>query len=254
MKYRMLGTLEVHRDGARVPLGGPRQRLVLAALLVRAGRVATVDYLVHAVWERPPASLRANLRTYVAGLRRALGNAIVSHPDGYELRVCPEDFDLAVFEQSRLHGLRAEHEHDYTTAADHYGHALALWRGSVLDGLRLTGPALLAETVAIEELRLATVERSVEARLLAGRHADAVGDLYRLVAEHPQREVFWAQLMRGLHATGRQAEALTVYRRARAFCVAELGVEPGRALRRIHHEVLDGTLCAGPVHDLYATP
>ncbi|MCS7483758.1 BTAD domain-containing putative transcriptional regulator [Umezawaea endophytica] len=250
----MLGTLEVRRDGAQVPLGGPRQRAVLAALLIRAGRVATVDYLARAVWELPPASLRANLRTYVAGLRRALGSAIVSHPDGYELRVRPEDFDLAVFEQSRRHGLRAERDHDYATAAGHYGHALALWRGNVLDGLRLTGPALLAEATAIEERRLATVERSVETRLLAGGHADTVGDLYRLVAEHPQREAFWAQLMRGLHAAGRQAEALTAYRRARAFCVAELGVEPGHALRRIHRAILDGTLCARSVHDLYVTP
>ena len=257
MRYRLLGTLEVHHHGAPVPLGGPRQRAVFAALLIRAGRVATIDYLARAAWDRPPASMRANLRTYVTRLRRALTGpgqqGIISHPDGYELLVRPEEFDLAVFEERRAHGLRAELDHDFPAAARHYARALSTWRGRALEGVRACGPALRAQAAVLEERRLATVERAIEVRLLVGAPARVIPDLYRLVAAHPVREVFWSQLMRGLHAAGRRAEALGVYRRACAFFLDELGVEPGRALRRVHRDILDGTLRGEPAHVLCAS-
>ena len=257
MRYRLLGTLEVHHHGAPVPLGGPRQRAVFAALLIRAGRVATIDYLARAAWDRPPASMRANLRTYVTGLRRVLTGpgqqGIVSHPDGYELLVRPREFDLAVFEEWRAQGLRAELDHDFPAAARHYARALSTWRGRALEGIRASGPALLAEAVVLEERRLATIERAVEVRLLAGPPAAVVPELYRLVAAHPLREVFWSQLMRALHAAGRQAEALGVYLRARGFFMEELGVEPGRELRRVHREILGGTSRVEPSSALCAS-
>lgn len=252
MKYRILGTLEVRRGGVGLHVGGSRRRALLAALLVKSGRVATTDYLARAVWEQPPRSMHANLRTHLAALRRVLAGPgddhdIVSHPDGYQLLVRPDQFDLAVFEALRERGRRAEQQGFLDLAARQYASALALWRGDVLDGVRGGGPALLGEAAAVQERRLATVERWVEVRLAQGACADAVEELYRLVAAYPLREVFWGQLMRGLHAAGRRAEALGAYQRARAHCVEKLGVEPGQALRGLHGRILDGVACAEPV-------
>ncbi|MEU5259334.1 AfsR/SARP family transcriptional regulator [Amycolatopsis sp. NPDC021455] len=247
IEFRLLGPLEVRARGRRLAVGGPRQRAVLAALLLRADRVATVDYLARAVWGRPPASMRANLRTYVAALRRVLGDPgdgrrIVTQPDGYRLLVRRDECDVARFEYWRVSGDRAARTGDTERAAQCYDHALSVWRGGLLDGLPAVGPALRAEADRWEERRLAVLERSVEVRLLLGAHEDVFDVLYGVVAEHPLRERFWGQLMRGLYASGRRAEALDTYRRARRFLVSELGVEPGEDLQGIQQMILDGTL------------
>ncbi|WP_370965626.1 BTAD domain-containing putative transcriptional regulator [Amycolatopsis sp. cg9] len=247
IEFRLLGPLEVCARGRRLAVGGPRQRAVLAALLLRADRVATIDYLARAVWGRPPVSMRANLRTYVAALRRVLGDPgdgrrIVTQPDGYRLVVRRDECDVARFEDWRLSGDRAERAGETEQAARCYDRALAVWRGSLLDGLPAVGQVLRAEADRWEERRLAVLERSVEVRLLLGAHEDVLDALYDAVAEHPLRERFWGQLMRGLYASGRRAEALDTYRRARGFLVAELGVEPGEHLQGIQQVILDGTL------------
>jgi DNA-binding SARP family transcriptional activator/tetratricopeptide (TPR) repeat protein len=250
MQFRILGTFDVHDRGAAVALGGSRQRAVLAALLLRANETAGIDYLTEAVWESPPARPASNLRTYVSGLRQCLGaERLVTGAGGYALVVEPGEVDLAEFERAVAVGDDAVRAGDVVGAADAFGRALGLWRGAPLEGLT-AGPLLRAEATRLTELRLAVVERHTRARLDLGQHADLVGELRRLVADHPLREGLWGQLMLALHRSGRRADALNTYRQVYRMLDEQLGVAPGQALRDVHASVLvdepDAEPGAGP--------
>jgi DNA-binding SARP family transcriptional activator len=249
MEFRLLGSLEVCRDGRPIALGGPRERATLMALLLRANQVATVPYLVDAVWERPPASPETNLRTYLASLRRRLGPRPDGGPrlvtrGGYQLLVDEDELDLAAFERHVSAGEDAWCGGDLAAAADRYCRALRLWRGD-LDARRV-GPSLRAELVRLQERRLAVVERSCRARIETGRHQDVIEELNRLVVQHPLREELWAQLIAALRCAGRRAEALAAYDTVRKNVAEELGVEPGDRLQRLHAELLMAD-AAGPM-------
>lgn len=241
MRFRLLGALEVCRDESPIALGGPRERATLTALLMRANETATVQYLVGAVWDRPPVSPETNLRTYVAGLRRRLGPKEDGTPrlvtgGGYRLSLDPGEFDVTAFEDLLTHAEDAWTTGDAAVAADGFGRALSLWRGELEDAR--SGPLLGAELARLRERRLWAVERRCQARIELGEHQSVVEELRRLVVQHPMREAFWALLMTALRSYGRRAEAFAAYDQARKRLAEELGVEPGDRLRQMHAELL----------------
>lgn len=251
MEFRVLGPLEVRHAGAAVPLGGPRQRAVLAALLLRANQLVTAQYLIEAVWETAPTSPESNLRTYVAGLRRRLQRAgepeprLVTGAGGYLFRVAPGELDVDTFHELVERARQARAGADLAGAARCYQDALRLWRGKPLDGLPL-GPQLWAALAQLEERRLRAVDQHAEVRLALGDHDTVIDDLRRLVVEYPLRENLWARLMGALAEAGRTAEALTAFQEARRMLREELGTEPGGELQDLHRQILRGAARAAP--------
>ncbi|WP_328475066.1 tetratricopeptide repeat protein [Actinoplanes sp. NBC_00393] len=247
MRFGILGPLELWQGDDPVPVGGPQQRALLAALLVDAGRVVSTDRLVDHLWgERPPPTARALLQGNVAELRRTLRRTgkqcLISRPPGYLLEVEPGDLDAHRFEQLTAAASAAASPAD---AADLLYRALALWRGPTLDGITLDG---LAPAVArLEERRLEVVEQRIDLDLQLGRDLGLVGELRGRIAEHPLRERLWAQLIVALHRAGRQADALAAYAELRTVLVEQLGVEPGPAVQALHRSILAGETPPGTV-------
>jgi YVTN family beta-propeller protein len=246
-QFCLLGPLEVVRSGSAVPLGGRRQRAVLAVLLLDANRVVPVDRLAEDVWGgHPPPGSATTLQSYVFRLRRALepdrsrgdaGEVLVTRDRGYLLRVNRGQLDAAVFEDGFTAARAALEAGRYGEAAQALRTALGLWRGPVLADLADYAFAR-PEAARLEELRLAAVEDRIDADLALGRHQALTGELERLAGEHPVRERLHGQLMVALYRCGRQAEALAAYRRARDLLTGELGIDPGEALQRLHGSVL----------------
>jgi DNA-binding SARP family transcriptional activator/DNA-binding beta-propeller fold protein YncE len=225
MDFRILGPLEVADDGSPVALGRGRQRALLALLLLHANEVVSTDRLIDELWgERPPATAQTGLHGYVSQLRKLLGSRRVeTRGSGYLLRV----------EEGEVDGERFES----VARAGRYADALAVWRGPALADFAYA-PWAQAEIGRLEELRLACWAGRIDLDLDAGRGAELVGELEALVAAHPLRERFRAQLMIALYRSGRQADALEAYRAARQKFVEELGIEPGEELRELHKRIL----------------
>ncbi|MFI6455950.1 BTAD domain-containing putative transcriptional regulator [Streptosporangium amethystogenes] len=237
MRFGVLGPLRV-LDGERDLTPGPaKHRALLAALLLRRGRVLTVDRLIAEVWgEEPPASAEPVLRVYVSALRKVV-DGIRTVPGGYLLDVDPDQVDAHRFERLVSAGRRARDAGRTAEAADELRAALALWRGPALAGID-SGPLRRAYAVPLEELRLTALEERVELDLALGRGAELTGELRALVAAYPLRERAWGQLMLALNQAGRRSEALSVYQEARRLLIDELGLEPGAELREAHERVL----------------
>jgi DNA-binding SARP family transcriptional activator len=236
MEYRLLGPLEVDDRGRRLPLRGPRQRALLAALLVSANEVVPETVLLERVWgEARPQSGSAALRVRVSQLRKLVGDAIETRAPGYRLVVGPDSVDARRFERLAREGCRALAE-DPRSAAHILREALALWRGPVLADI--DEPFAVAEAARLDELRLVALEHALDAELALGRHAEAVAELDALVAELPLRENLRRLLMLALYRSGRQARALDVYRETRELLVDGLGLEPGSALRGLEAAIL----------------
>ena len=237
MEYRVLGSLEVLDDsGQRLSLGGARQQTVLGSLLLHAGRTVPLERLVDEVWETPPETAAKTVQAYVSRLRRLLPHAIESRAGGYALLLDGDRFDLAQFEQLAGQGRAALQAADVERAAALLGEALGLWRGPALGGLE--AEALQREAHRLEEARLQAVEDRIEADLQRGREREVVPELRVLIAEHPFRERLRGQLMRALFATGRQTEALALYRETRTLLDEELGLEPSAELRELERRML----------------
>ena len=238
LDLRLLGPVEAFVDGSPAHLGGPKQRAVLALLLLDAGRSVSLERLVDEVWgERPPRTARSVVQTYVSELRAALpGLEIEGGAAGYLARVPSGSLDLTRFERLTSAGEEALRTGDAATAADRFGEALDVWRGPALGGLELGVGG--AHAARLDELRLLAVEQRCEAELELGRAAELVPGLEAAVAEHPLRERLRAQLMLALYRAGRQAEALAVFRDARRALVEELGIEPSRSLRELESAIL----------------
>ncbi|HEY2435548.1 MAG TPA: BTAD domain-containing putative transcriptional regulator, partial [Solirubrobacteraceae bacterium] len=241
MRFEILGPLEVaDESGRKLGLGGRKQRSVLAILLLHANEVVSQDRLVEELWPgAPPASGATSLQAYVSRLRRVLGEdgRIVRTAGGYLIRVADGDLDVDRFERLVEEGGAAVVIEDWKLASTKLREALGLWRGPPLSDFAYDSFAQ-AEIARLEELHLAAVERRVEAELALGREAAVIGDLERLVREHPYREQLRSQLMLALYRTGRQAEALDAYREARSVLVEELGIEPSPGLRELHEAIL----------------
>jgi predicted ATPase/DNA-binding SARP family transcriptional activator len=237
-EFRVLGPVQAVSDGTLLPLGGPKQRALLAELLLHGGAVLPRDHLVDALWDEPPSSARSSLQVYVHGLRRVLGaDRIETHGDGYRIRFEPAELDLSRFE--RLVG-KAEHalaEERVADAADDLDAALALWGGPPLADVA-DQPAARVATQRLEELRLRAVELRNDARLELGAHDVLLPELEQLIGEEPYRERLREQQILALYRAGRQKEALEAYQRARRVLVDELGVEPGPALQELERAIL----------------
>jgi DNA-binding SARP family transcriptional activator len=236
VEFRILGPLEVLADGRPLPIAGEKQRALLALLLLHANEVVSSDRLLDELWgERPPAAGRTALRVRVSQLRKALGQKemLVTRAPGYLLRAEPGQLDLHRFER-----LVAEaQEHEPALAAEKLRQALALWRGMPLAEFAHE-PFAPAAIARLEEMRLAALERRVEADLALGRHLELVGELRELTDRLPLREGLRRHLMLALYRGGRQAEALEVYRAGRQTLVEELGIEPSRTLQELQHAIL----------------
>ena len=246
-EFGILGPLEVSRRGRLVPLGGPRQRAVLALLLLEANRVVSLDRLAEDIWGgHPPEGWVTTLQIYVSHLRQALepgrargaaGEVLVTRNRGYLLRVDPEQLDATRFENGFTAGRAALESGRYAEAAGTLRTALGLWRSQVLADLAdyaFTRP----EAARLEELRHAATEARIDADLALGRHDALTAELEQLAADHPLRERLHGQLMLALYRCGRQADALAAYRRVRDLLAGELGIDPGEPLRRLHASVL----------------
>jgi len=238
-QFRVLGPVEAVLDGRAVALGAPKQRGLLAVLLVNRGRVVSAEQLVDGLWgESPPASAVQSLQVYVHGLRRALGSErIETAGRGYRAVVGEEELDLDRFERALGSGRAALEAGRADDAAEDLCEALALWRGSALAGL----PEELrraAEADRLEEMRLTALELRYDAELACGRHDAVVAELETLTAENPYRERFLHQRLLALYRADRQAEALEVYRDTRRLLADELGLEPSPALQELERAIL----------------
>ncbi|HEX4747788.1 MAG TPA: BTAD domain-containing putative transcriptional regulator [Gaiellaceae bacterium] len=235
MEFLILGSLEV-REGSRVlRLGGAKQRALLASLLLHANEVVSRDRLVDELWATsPPDTASTALQVYVSQLRKALGrDLILTQPPGYLVRVSDGELDLHRFERLVARA-RAE---EPAQAARLLQEGLALWRGSPL--AELGHSFARPERARLEEQRLAALEQRIEADLALGRHAELVPELEGLVREQPLRERPRGQLMLALYRSGRQADALDVYRSGRRLLAEELGLEPGDELQRLEKAILN---------------
>lgn len=245
MEFYVLGALEVRANGRPLVLGGPKQRVLLAVLLLHAGHVVPIERLVGVLWgAEPPRSAEPNVRTYICELRRLLNaeqlgrsSRIARLPDGYRLHVDPGELDVGAFGALAGEGRAALAAGDAATAAALLSKALHLWRGRPAEDVPL-GAGLQAAVTRLEEQRLVVLEDHVEARLQLGDGACLVAELQALVGAHPLRERLWEQLMRSLYRAGRQAEALRAYTDARAKLVEQVGLEPGAALQRLQQAIL----------------
>src|SRR6266545_4146664 len=257
MDFRILGSLEVYDNGRPLSLGGHQQRALLALLLLRANQVVPVDEIVEDLWgARPPPSATKSVQALVSKLRRLLadepdaqaGDAsedgiLLTRSPGYVLTVVPGELDLHRFQALTEEGRRALAVGRAEDAAEKMREALGLWRGPPLAELAYDSFAQV-DIARLEELRLSALEERIEADLALGRHHDLIPEVEALVAENPLRERLRGQLMLALYRSGRQAEALQAYQRARHTLVDELGIEPGQALQRLEQAILqqDGSL------------
>jgi DNA-binding SARP family transcriptional activator len=239
LEFRVLGPLAVVGDRSSIALGGTKQRATLAILLLNAGRVVSIERLADELYAGAmPATALKQVQRHVSDLRKLLGaSAITTRSPGYVMRLTREQLDLTVFEQLSRDGSDALAGGDAGRGAELLRQALALWRGPPLADLTYELFAR-APIERLEEVRLAAIQQRIEADLALGRHAEVVAELEQLVSEHPLREQFRAQLMLALYRSGRQGEALEVFRGTRETLVRDLGIEPAPALKQLERQIL----------------
>ena len=266
--FRLLGSVEVVHDDAPIALGGPKQRALLALLLLNANRAVSTDQIADALWhERVPANAAKSLQMSIARLRRALepladpgtGESVLRTVHGGYLLAAPaEELDAAVLEERVREGRRALDGDDPGGAAAVLRSALALWRGPPLADIAFE-EFVQPEARRLEALRLTALELRIEADLRLGAHESVIAELHSLTADHPFHEGLAAQLMRALYRCGRQAEALGAFERTRDHLGRELGLAPGPALSTLQAQIFaqdpelepDGSgASAGPALDV----
>jgi predicted ATPase/DNA-binding SARP family transcriptional activator len=247
LEVRILGPLEVLRDGVALEVGPRRHRALLALLLLSANRVVSADRLIEELWAgRPPEGAPKTLRSYVSRLRAAVGEEVLrSRKPGYLLEIDPDELDARRFERLLDEGRKARARGDAAVAAACLREGLALWHGDALADLA-DEPFADVEARRLEELRLVAIEERIEADLDCGRHHELVAELEALLDEQPLRERLWGQLMTALYRSGRQADALAGYQRARSLLADRLGLETGKELRILEQKILRQELEAAP--------
>ncbi|OLB77205.1 MAG: hypothetical protein AUI14_16760 [Actinobacteria bacterium 13_2_20CM_2_71_6] len=247
MRFELLGPLRGWRASAELDLGWPKQRTVLAALVLASGRTVSRPDLVDVVWgDNPPPSSASLVHTYLGRLRRVLDpdprtttRVLVSGRSGYALQLAPGQTDLEVFRAGLEDARRLAATGELTGALEGFDAALALWRGEPLGGI--SGTWADRQRTRLAEMRLAAVEDRADVLLRLGRYAELVAEMTALVAEYPLRERLRALLMTALHRGSRQAEALAVFADARRLLADELGVDPGAELQRAYRAILNDT-------------
>ncbi|GAA3819928.1 BTAD domain-containing putative transcriptional regulator [Sphaerisporangium flaviroseum] len=243
MEFRILGPLEVIADAERLDVGGARQRITLAILMLDANRLVTVDRLAEAIYgEQLPPTARAQVQICISSLRRLFAahgapDTIATHSRGYILRVGDGQLDAQRFEALTAEARRARNAGNLEEAVTKYRTALKMWRGDeALQGIE--SRPVQASASRLTEERITTNEDCINLELELGRHQELVGELTSLIEEYPLRERLRGQLMLALYRSGRRAEALQVYRLARETMIEELGIEPNEQLQRLEHAIL----------------
>jgi DNA-binding SARP family transcriptional activator/tetratricopeptide (TPR) repeat protein len=261
LRVSVLGPVRAWIGDREIDLGPGRQRAVFAVLAAHAGRLVSRDELISAIWgDSAPATAAGSVYTYVSGLRRSLEpGMLTSGSGGYLLALAPADLDAARFQQLRSAAAEVVSAGSGRGAVARLDEALALWRGEAY--ATLAGPFLELDRQRLAELRLAAAEQRARILLDQGGDDGLVAELTGLVKDNPLHEPLHELLMRALHRAGRHAEALEVFRSARRTLVAELGIEPGPALRELQRQVLAGSTerpAAGhppePSHTVVPTP
>ena len=248
LEFHILGPLEVLDDGSALPLGGPKQRALLALLLIHPGEVVSVDRITEDLWgDHPPKTAQTSLHVYVSHLRKLLepergkgeaASLLASRAPGYVIDVDPEQLDLTRFQRLASQGRLSLDAGDPRAGGAALHEALGLWRGPALADF-LYEPFAQSEIARLEELRLSCTEDRIDADLACGLHGPLVGEIEGLTRAHPLRERLRAQLILALYRSGRQAEALEAYTNARETLVEELGIDPGPALQELNRAILN---------------
>ncbi|EYT81764.1 MULTISPECIES: AfsR/SARP family transcriptional regulator [unclassified Streptomyces] len=262
MKIQILGPLSAEVNGGSIVPSAGKPRQLLSLLALYPGRVMPVPTLMEELWStEPPASALTTLQTYILQLRRKLGTAmgpaspagakdvLATRHGGYLLQIDEDCVDVHQYEKLVREGQTAFEAGDNDVSAARFRAALGLWSGAPLVDVRV-GPVLEIEVMRLQESRLVTVERRIDADLRLGRHAELIAELADLTARHPHHEGLHSQAMVALYRSGRQASALEVYRRLRMRLIDELGVEPSPQLQRMHQAVLS----VDPQLDVLAGP
>ena len=246
LEFRILGPLEAVRDGRLIPLGGAKQRTLLAALLLRKDQAASTNQLIDELWDQsPPSGARGTVHRYVRRLRTSLQDDASGTPKlvlgdafGYRIDVRLCGFDLHQFDLLAAEGRGALARDDPALAAEKLRAALALWRGRPLDDVP-SEPLRSANQALLIEKQLAVLEDRIEADLRLGRQSELIGELPELVRAHPARERLNGQLMLALFRADRQTDALRAYQDTRRLLIEEHGVEPSRGLRELQHAIVN---------------
>jgi len=241
-EFCLLGPLTVRVSGAEVAVPPGQQRMLLAALLLQAGRPVSTGELAEVLWGAAlPSAPKMSVQNCVMRLRKSLGDsasAIVTEPGGYLIRIGAGDLDIARFEAALAAGRSAARAGSWAAAARQLAGGLALWRGQPLAGVGCDALEL-RERPRLAELRLQALEARIDADLHLGRHADVLEELRRLTAAEPLRERLHGLLMTALYRGGQRGAALAAFRAASEILVEELGTEPGPELQRLHGQVRD---------------
>ena len=245
LQFGVLGPLQLRAGETVVPLGAPKQRAVLATLLMNRNRAVSVDALIDAVWDQSPVpAARTSIHSYVSNLRRLLGSAsadpsrvLASVSPGYQLNVADADCDLGRFVTEKNAGVHAAAAGRFDDASTFLSAALAEWRGPFLDDLREFAFVDTFAT-ALSEVRVAVHTALAEAEIACGRADGIIPRLEVLTAEHPFRERLWAQLITAYYVTERQSDALNAYQRLKVNLAENLGIDPGPTVRSLHERIL----------------
>jgi DNA-binding SARP family transcriptional activator len=244
-EFGVLGPLQIRVDGESVPVGTPKQRAVLAMLVINRNRPVATDALIEAAWEQfPPPDPRASLHSYVSNLRKLLAGigvdsrtALASAPPGYRLTVPESDCDIGRFALGMWGGVLAAAAGKFEQASQYLSAALAEWRGPVLEDLRDFQFVDAFATALVEDKMLAHTAHA-EAEIACGRGYTVIGDLESLTAGHPYREPLWAQLITAYYLAERQSDALDAYRRLKTTLAEDLGIDPGPTVQALYGRVL----------------
>ncbi|AGL15948.1 AfsR/SARP family transcriptional regulator [Actinoplanes sp. N902-109] len=246
VRYEILGPLRISGASEGPLIRAHKIQVMLAVLLIRSGQIVPIEYLTEEIWgESAPRRATAAVHVYISQLRKSLSqhgapdDAIVTRPPGYLLNVGDAGLDVYEFEQRVRQGRDHAWAGAHTEAVESYEAALALWRGPALSGLR-DSPVINAFAAWLDECRLEAAEMMIESSLALGRHRAITSFLYSLINQHALHEAFYRQLMLALYRSDRQADALRVYQSARTILKEELGLEPCRALRDLHRQILSG--------------
>lgn len=250
MRIQVLGPLSAEVNGESIVPTAGKPRQILSLLALYPGRMVPVATLMKELWEtEPPRSALTTLHTYIRQLRRRIDAAmgpdapgtakqlLTTQHDGYLMQIPAESVDVHQYERMFAEGRAAFEAGDDITSADRFRQALKLWHGPALVDVRV-GPVLEIELMRLEESRLCTLERRIDADLRLGRHAELIAELTELTARYPQHEGLHSQAMVALYRSGRQASALDTYDKLRTWLIEQLGVEPSPRVQRLHQAIL----------------
>ncbi len=245
LDFGILGPLQLAANGVHLPLGTPKQRAVLAMLVMSRNRPVSSESLVNAAWEQfPPPEPKASLHSYISNLRRLVAGAgldaktvLASAPPGYRLAIADADCDIGRFVAHRTAGVQAAAAGQFEQASRHLSDALAEWRGPVLHDLRDFEFVSPFATALVEDKVVAHTAHAA-AEIACNRGHAVIGQLEALVGEHPYREPLWTQLITAYYVSERQSDALEAHQRLKSTLADDLGIDPGPSVRALHERIL----------------